>query len=114
VGSELYYYHQDEQLSAALLTDDTGRIRNYYRYDAFGGMLAGESRIGESNVPIGYYQDSNGIWRRANISSGTHGNSLSDTRTNYGYVLLDKDTKDILKFWESIASESYYTQKYLT
>lgn len=77
-------------------------------------MLAGESRIGESNVPIGYYQDSNGIWRRANISSGTHGNSLSDTRTNYGYVLLDKDTKDILKFWESIASESYYTQKYLT
>ena len=46
MGSELYYYHQDEQLSTALLTDDTGRVRNYYRYDAFGGMLAGEEATG--------------------------------------------------------------------
>ena len=45
MGSELYYYHQDEQLSTALLTDDTGRVRNYYRYDAFGGMLAGEEGV---------------------------------------------------------------------
>ena len=45
MGSELYYYHQDEQLSTALLTDAAGRVRNYYRYDAFGGMLAGEEGI---------------------------------------------------------------------
>jgi hypothetical protein len=51
--------------------------------------------------------------KESNISGETHGNSLSDTRTNYGYVLVDKDTKDILKFGESIAPESRYTQKYL-
>ena len=45
MGSELYYYHQDEQLSTALVTDNTGRVRNYYRYDAFGGMLAGEEGV---------------------------------------------------------------------
>ena len=45
MGSELYYYHQDEQLSTALLTDTAGRVRNYYRYDAFDGMLAGEESI---------------------------------------------------------------------
>ena len=45
MGSELYYYHQDEQLSTALVTDDTGRVRNYYQYDAFGGMLAGEEGV---------------------------------------------------------------------
>ena len=45
MGSELYYYHQDEQLSTALLTDAAGRVRNYYRYDAFGGMLAGEEGV---------------------------------------------------------------------
>ena len=45
MGSELYYYHQDEQLSTALLTDAGGRVRNYYQYDAFGGMLAGEEGV---------------------------------------------------------------------
>ena len=45
MGSELYYYYQDEQLSTALLTDAAGRVRNYYRYDAFGGMLAGEEGV---------------------------------------------------------------------
>ena len=45
MGSELYYYHQDEQLSTALVTDNTGRVKNYYRYDAFGGMLAGEEGV---------------------------------------------------------------------
>ena len=29
MGSVVYYYHQDEQLSTALVTDDTGRVRTY-------------------------------------------------------------------------------------
>ena len=35
-GQELYYYHRDEQLSTALVTDGQGEIRNSYQYDAFG------------------------------------------------------------------------------
>ena len=35
-GGETYYYHQDEQLSTALITDRAGTIRNSYAYDAFG------------------------------------------------------------------------------
>ena len=35
-GQELSYYHRDEQLSTALVTDGQGEIRNSYQYDAFG------------------------------------------------------------------------------
>ncbi len=43
----------------------------------------------------------------------THGNSLLDPRTNYGYALIDKDTNEILKFGESLYPDSRYTQGYL-
>ena len=36
---ETYYYHQDEQLSTALITDEIVGIRNSYQYDAFGNEL---------------------------------------------------------------------------
>ncbi len=36
---ETYYYHQDEQLSTAFITDRDGSIQNSYQYDAFGNML---------------------------------------------------------------------------
>lgn len=36
---ETYYYHQDEQLSTALITDEIVGIRNSYQYDAFGSEL---------------------------------------------------------------------------
>ena len=35
-GQELSYYHRDEQLSTAFVTDGQGEIRNSYQYDAFG------------------------------------------------------------------------------
>ena len=35
-GQELSYYHRDEQLSTALVTDGQGEIWNSYQYDAFG------------------------------------------------------------------------------
>ena len=38
-GQRTYYYHPDEQLSTALITDETGMIKNQYRYDAFGAGL---------------------------------------------------------------------------
>lgn len=38
-GQELYYYHKDEQLSTALVTDGQGEIQNSYQYDAFGVPL---------------------------------------------------------------------------
>ncbi len=42
-GQRTYYYHPDEQLSMALITDETGTIKNQYRYDAFGvGLEASE------------------------------------------------------------------------
>ena len=39
IGGELYYYHQDEQRSTALLSDRVGKVRNHYRYSAFGSMI---------------------------------------------------------------------------
>ena len=44
-GNEVYYYHQDEQLSTALITDSTGNIQNHYRYDAFGRELEKSEQI---------------------------------------------------------------------
>lgn len=38
-GEEVHYYHQDEQLSTALITDSSGIIQNHYQYDAFGQEL---------------------------------------------------------------------------
>lgn len=81
-------------------------------------------------VDAGYYQDVNGRWHRPNnqfalneevglppastkTSSGIHGNSLNNPNTNYGYVLMDKDTREILKFGETLYPDTRYTQKYL-
>ncbi len=54
-----------------------------------------------------------GIDTSANTSTGTHGNSLSDPRTNYGYALVNKDTNEILKFGETLYPDSRYSQKLL-
>ena len=35
-GQELSYYHRDEQLSTALVTDEQRNVQNSYQYDAFG------------------------------------------------------------------------------
>lgn len=35
-GQELYYYHKDEQLSTALVTDEHRNVQSSYQYDAFG------------------------------------------------------------------------------
>ena len=84
---------------------------------------------GESGTPSGFYQDANGRWHRPNgdfasnaevgiaspakTATGSHGNSLSDPRTNYGYVLVDKDTNEILKFGETLYPETRYSKSYL-
>lgn len=36
---DTYYYHQDEQLSNALITDEIVGIRDSYQYDAFGAQI---------------------------------------------------------------------------
>jgi len=76
-----------------------------------------------------YHKDVNGRWHRPNgqfasnaemgiktplkTPIGTHGNSLSDPRTNYGYALVDKDTNEILKFGETLHPDSRYSKKFL-
>jgi RHS repeat-associated protein len=42
-----------------------------------------------------------------------HGNSLSTTKTAYGYALTDKDTGEVLKYGETIHPEIRYTKSYL-
>ena len=42
---KIHYYHQDEQLSTVLITDDAGNIQNHYQYDAFGQELGNAERI---------------------------------------------------------------------
>ena len=44
-NQKVYYYHQDEQLSTALITDDTGQIQNQYQYGAFGEELGQTEKI---------------------------------------------------------------------
>ena len=82
----------------------------------------------ESGTPSGFYQDANGRWHRPNgdfasnaevgiaspakTATESHGNSLSDPRTNYGYVLVDKDTNEILKFGETLYPETRYSKSY--
>ena len=83
----------------------------------------------KSGTPSGYYQDTSGRWHRPNgqfasnaevginspvkVSTGSHGNSLSDPRTNYGYVLVDGNTSEILKFGETVHPTTRYSQRYL-
>ena len=38
-NQKMYYYHQDEQLNTALITNGNGEIKNQYQYDAFGNGL---------------------------------------------------------------------------
>ena len=42
-----------------------------------------------------------------------HGNSLNYPGTNYGYILSDKTTGEVVKFGESINPAKRYTKKYL-
>ncbi len=48
-----------------------------------------------------------------NSTGRVHGNSLDYDGTNYGYVLKDKTTGEILKYGESINPNGRYTQSYL-
>ena len=38
-NQKTYYYHQDEQLNTALITNRNGEIKNRYQYDVFGNGL---------------------------------------------------------------------------
>ncbi len=94
------------------------------------GSSSGHHSVsGGSSKSSGYYKDANGRWHRPNgqfasnaemgistptkTTSGTHGNSLSDTRTNYGYALVNKNTNEILKFGETLYPDTRYSQKFL-
>jgi hypothetical protein len=58
------------------------------------------------------YKPKNGMVVKT-TTTGNHGNSLSNSNTNYGYSLVDKDTGEILKFGETIHPNSRYTREYL-
>lgn len=44
-GKEVHYYHQDEQLSTALITNSIGKIENHYQYDSFGKEVEKSEQI---------------------------------------------------------------------
>ena len=44
-GQELSYYHRDEQLSTALVTDGHRNVQNSYQYDAFGMPLGTTEKL---------------------------------------------------------------------
>ena len=100
-----------------------------YEYEHRKTQPDGVGSDSKRGIPSGYYQDANGRWHRPNgqfasnaevgidspvkVSTGSHGNSLSDPRTNYGYVLVDRDTNNILKFGETLYPETRYSKSYL-
>jgi hypothetical protein len=47
------------------------------------------------------------------VAKNVHGNSLNYPGTNYGYVLSDKTTGEVVKFGESINPSQRYTKKFL-
>lgn len=57
------------------------------------------------------YKQDNGFSN--NVTSSTHGNSLTNSKTNYGYQLIEKDTGEVLKYGETLYPESRYSGKYL-
>lgn len=105
--------------------------------NAYGGKLIEDIAANLDNLDAGaqsdnlsgYYQDANGRWHRPNgqfasnaevgisssdkILTGTHGNSLANASTNYGYALVDRDTNEILKFGETLYPDTRYSQSYL-
>ena len=131
--SEVRVQKLDEEITVYNL-----EITEVHTYYVAGGVLvhnacadadAGRSRKNTGEGGSDYYQDANGRWHRPNgqfasnaemgietpvkTSTGTHGNSLSDPRTNYGYTLVDKDTNEILKFGETLYPDSRYSQNFL-
>ncbi len=50
---------------------------------------------------------------KPSASNGMHGNSLNNANINYGYVLMDKDTGEILKFGETLYPDIRYFQSFL-
>ena len=48
------------------------------------------------------------------VAKSVHGNSLDYQGINYGYVLSDKTTGEVVKFGESINPSRRYTKKYLS
>ena len=40
-----YYYHQNEQLSTAFITNEKREIQNHYQYDAFGNRICQKEGI---------------------------------------------------------------------
>ena len=85
----------------------------------------------EANIPDDYTKDKDGRYHRPNgqyasnseiglpitqkpiNSNGIHGNSLQYPGKNYGYVLKDVNSGEILKYGESINPNTRYTQKEL-
>ena len=57
MSGELYYHHQDEQLSVTLLSDRVGKVRDHYRYSAFGEMLEGSESVENRIRYIGQQYD---------------------------------------------------------
>src|SRR3989344_747978 len=51
--------------------------------------------------------------RATNMSGTVHGNSLSYEGESYGYVLVNKSTKEIVKFGETIHPETRYPKAFL-
>ena len=47
------------------------------------------------------------------VQDHIHGNDMNCPRTNYGYVLVDKSTGEILKFGETTMPNSRYSKAYL-
>lgn len=115
-------YYLSEALAAGIASNCVGMLSAFQ-------AVASDSTNSEGGTNSGYYQDATGKWHRPNgefasnaevgISSsvktttGSHGNSLSDPRTNYGYALVDKDTNEILKFGETLYPDTRYSQSFL-
>ena len=60
------------------------------------------------------YKAENGIVTPSPVSHGvSHGNSLADPRTNYGYRLVEIGSGKVLKYGESLDPTHRYTSAYL-
>ena len=91
--------------NSVLVHNDCANDWNQYQKDNAGS--------GKTKAELAAEYNASKPPKNTNTSGKVHGNSLDYDGTNYGYVLKDKTTGEILKYGESINPNSRYTQSYL-
>jgi RHS repeat-associated protein len=128
-----FYYHQDEQLNTALISDEKAASKNHYQYDAFGAGLEAvealpnrirytgqqyDEQTGQYYLRARYYNPILGRFMQEDVYHGDGLNLFTYCANNpviyydpSGYVLSQADLNKILRDSNSPNNYAYYQNK---